>query len=279
MSDYNTLKVPDLKKLLQERSLPVSGNKAELIARLQENDSSSTSAAPPAAEPAKAAQPPPTVIAPPAEDEIDWDDDDAAKPSEPAAAAMAAGGQGQVANPVAVPNQKLDVDPAQNSDLTVQGDIKTGEEKADSAPAPPAEAAAAPAPDFTAGLATTSLDKELEARKTRAKRFGIVESEGDAIKALERSKRFGTGTAEEQAAGSTVKGLDQALPENRKRTRGGDEGGRGGKRQQMNGGGRRGDQEGRRQGDGGARRGGRIMDDPTEKAKAEARAKKFAAAA
>lgn len=40
MSDYASLKVPDLKKLLSERSLPQSGNKADLIARLQENDKS-----------------------------------------------------------------------------------------------------------------------------------------------------------------------------------------------------------------------------------------------
>ena len=39
MPDYEKLKVPDLKKLLSERSLTVSGNKAELVARLQESDS------------------------------------------------------------------------------------------------------------------------------------------------------------------------------------------------------------------------------------------------
>lgn len=38
MTDYAQLKVPDLKKLLQERSLPTSGNKADLIARLQEHE-------------------------------------------------------------------------------------------------------------------------------------------------------------------------------------------------------------------------------------------------
>lgn len=42
MSDYASLKVPDLKKLLSERSLPQSGNKADLIARLQENDKSTS---------------------------------------------------------------------------------------------------------------------------------------------------------------------------------------------------------------------------------------------
>lgn len=38
MVDYAPLKVPELKKLLQELNLPISGNKADLIARLQEND-------------------------------------------------------------------------------------------------------------------------------------------------------------------------------------------------------------------------------------------------
>ena len=38
MADYTQLKVPDLKKLLQERGLTLSGNKADLIARLSEHD-------------------------------------------------------------------------------------------------------------------------------------------------------------------------------------------------------------------------------------------------
>lgn len=38
MVDYAPLKVPELKKLLQDRTLPISGNKADLIARLQEDD-------------------------------------------------------------------------------------------------------------------------------------------------------------------------------------------------------------------------------------------------
>ncbi len=38
MADYTQLKVPDLKKILQERGLVISGNKADLIARLQEDD-------------------------------------------------------------------------------------------------------------------------------------------------------------------------------------------------------------------------------------------------
>jgi hypothetical protein len=46
MTDYNTLKVPELKKLLQEKSLPVAGNKADLIARLLEHDKAQEPAQP-----------------------------------------------------------------------------------------------------------------------------------------------------------------------------------------------------------------------------------------
>lgn len=39
MSDFNDMKVAELKELLKEAGLPVSGNKAELVARLEENES------------------------------------------------------------------------------------------------------------------------------------------------------------------------------------------------------------------------------------------------
>lgn len=39
MADYASMKVPELKKLLAERKLAQTGNKADLIARLQEADS------------------------------------------------------------------------------------------------------------------------------------------------------------------------------------------------------------------------------------------------
>jgi SAP domain-containing ribonucleoprotein len=45
MVDYSQHKVPDLKKILQERGLAVSGNKADLIARLQEDDKKAGGAA------------------------------------------------------------------------------------------------------------------------------------------------------------------------------------------------------------------------------------------
>jgi SAP domain-containing ribonucleoprotein len=44
MADYSQLKVPDLKKLLQERGLVISGNKADLVARLQEDDNKKSAA-------------------------------------------------------------------------------------------------------------------------------------------------------------------------------------------------------------------------------------------
>ncbi|KAI9849669.1 MAG: hypothetical protein M1837_002794 [Sclerophora amabilis] len=320
MTDYNNLKVPDLKKILQERSLPVSGNKAELIARLQEHDTSSKNPAPSGSA---------TAIAPPVEDEIDWEEDEATNPvvpsvpagkptSDASAAALAAGGQGQVTNPAAVPNQKVDVDPAVTNDLTAtkpaangtSNDAKvaapaadpttTGEdaEKTTSTPAPPPV-------DFAAGVAATSIEDEIKKRQARAKRFNVGENENDSVKALERASRFGTGTGNEQAAGSeqtlgAVKGLDQALPERRLRKRGredgndgrgkrrdigsdrGVRGGRGRRPGRGGGGGGGGERRDRRstsgsrpQGGGG---GGGILNDPVEKAKAEARAKKFATA-
>lgn len=38
MADYSSLKVPELKKLLADRKLAQTGNKPDLIARLQEDD-------------------------------------------------------------------------------------------------------------------------------------------------------------------------------------------------------------------------------------------------
>lgn len=38
MAEYSTLKVPELKKLLADKKLPQTGNKADLIARLQDDN-------------------------------------------------------------------------------------------------------------------------------------------------------------------------------------------------------------------------------------------------
>lgn len=48
MAEYSSLKVPELKKLLAEKGLSQTGNKADLIARLTDDDNKN--AAPAAAE-------------------------------------------------------------------------------------------------------------------------------------------------------------------------------------------------------------------------------------
>jgi hypothetical protein len=45
MANYSQLKVPDLKKILAERGIVQPGNKADLIARLQEEDNKKSSGA------------------------------------------------------------------------------------------------------------------------------------------------------------------------------------------------------------------------------------------
>lgn len=116
----------------------------------------------------------------------------------------------------------------------------------------------------------------------------MVEDDGAAKKA-ERAKRFGLDQA------SLAKSLDSALPERSLKRRGqADESGgrkrqdrhgnannnasnnsRGRGRQGRTGGGRTG---GGRTGGGVSKTGGSFLDDPAEKAKAEARAKRFGAA-
>ncbi|KAI4850398.1 hypothetical protein E4T45_05510 [Aureobasidium sp. EXF-8846] len=205
MSEYTKMKNAELEALLKERNLPHTGKKADLIKRLQESDA-----------PVKT------------EDEIDWDDEPAAAAAskattEAAAVAIAAGGQGQVPNPQAVPNQQADIDPSQTNDLTV---IQPAEDDASTAaPTNPETAADASAPveaqpeepakpavDFTSGLAKTTLDQEIEKRKARAKKFGMNEDEDETLKAMERAKRFG----DTEVPGK----LNEALPERRERKRG-----------------------------------------------------------
>jgi SAP domain-containing ribonucleoprotein len=156
------------------------------------------------------------------------------------------------------------------------------------------EEPAAPKPDFSANLAASTADEEARKRAERAKRFGIVvdQSEEDKKKA-ERAARFG----EEATNAPSISGLDSALPERRERKRGREGAGdqqRDAKRQSTDGrrgGGRFKGRDRRRQGGGGGGGGGRgegrqqngggaprnILTDPAEKAKAEARAKRFGA--
>lgn len=206
------------------------------------------------------------------EDEIDWDEDD--KPTTAAAeTAVAAGGIGPVDTPIAVPNQKIDVDPATTSDLKVEepkpeAEVVKSDPVTTEAAAPEPEA---PKEDFSAGLQQTDAEKEAEKRANRAKRFGIPEND-EAKKLAERAKKFGTAKDD-----TVVKTLDSALPERRpKRGREGKDGDRAAKRQTPD---RRTEQPKPKSTATApakkANSSARITDDPAEKAKADARAKRF----
>jgi len=206
--DYAKKKNDELVALCKERGLPHTGKKADFVKRLEEYDAAqSTSSTKPAAS-----------AKPAIEDEIDWDDEPAtettkAATTEPAADAIAAGGVGEVKNPVAVPNQTLVEDPTTENELTVVNPSETTAANGDAATAEP-EKEKSPEKDFSAGIAERTLDEEIEKRKARALKFGMLE-DNDEIKQLERAKRFGI------QEGSKVLGmLNQGLSEGRDRKRG-----------------------------------------------------------
>lgn len=204
-TDYSKKTNADLVEILKSRSLPHTGKKADLVARLQEDDAKNAGTT---------AAPAPAAKADVADDVIDWEDDE---PTEGAAAATApkasteagaatieAGGKGQASNPAAVPNQKLDENPAATSDLKIEATGETAQ--AGGAEAAPAEGAGGD--DQTAGksdaayakgLPITEMEEELKKRKARAEKFGVTEESQAAItnaeKQLDRAKRFGTGVA------------------------------------------------------------------------------------
>lgn len=236
-TDYAKKTNAELVEILKSRDLPHTGKKAEMVARLQENDSAGTAA------PAQNEN---------AEDVIDWEDDEvsAPKPAETAAPAEApAATENNTAAPPKAEETKTEEasQGAEASQENPQATIGAGEESQ--------QAEEKPAPNFAIGLSVTDLEEELKKRKARAEKFGITEDSQAAIdateKKLERAKRFGTGN-EQAPATDSVSRLDQALPEkSRKRGRGdNDQGGRGGKRrtnQRQRGRGNRGQGQNRRQ--------------------------------
>lgn len=204
------------------------------------------------------------------EDEIDWDEDD--KPeAEPAAASTVSA----TAAPTTIEPQ-----PASESSKP-EPSAPAAQTTGASEPTATAPSTEESKPDFSMGLEQSDAQKELEKRAARAKKFGIPEND-ETKKLAERAKKFGL----ESKLDDVVKVLDSALPERKlKRGREGGEGGnRANKRQTPD---RRTEESGRGRANGGRRdrgRGGRdvprgetskISDDPAEKAKMEARAKKF----
>ncbi|KAL7907918.1 hypothetical protein GGI35DRAFT_72577 [Trichoderma velutinum] len=259
MADYTALKVPELKKLLAEKKLPQTGNKADLIARLQEDDKkTATASAPKADKPAESK-----------EDEINYSDDEPSTASKPEKEQAAKPAEKPAAEPAAAaPADEDEAKPAEES-----GDKPAEEPEAKE-----------PAPSFAIGLSSTTADEELKKRAERAKRFG-TELDDETKRLAERAKRFGVDDKE------VASGLDSALPERPlKRGRGRNEG-------DGNRPGKRRSQDRREQPSGNERRSGRnkgnqnqggkgsgkpkfstIIEDPAEKAKAEKRAARFAAA-
>lgn len=240
MAEYSSFKVPELKKLLAEKGLAQTGNKADLIARLQENDKKvATEAAAPVEN---------------KEDEISYSDDEVS--AEPAAPAVAPATEA----------------PAPEAPATTE----LAQEVTDVKPAEAEEKPAEPVQSFAIGLASTAADDEAKKRAERAKRFGLEEDD-DAKKRAERAKRFGL---DEKELASSLDSALPERPLRRGRTRGGQEhDGRINKRQgpdRRNGGRRqgRGGRGGGPRRDAGPRR--NILDDPVEKAKAEKRAARFA---
>ncbi|RMJ29104.1 SAP domain protein [Aspergillus sp. HF37] len=265
----------ELVEMLKGRSLPHNGKKAEMVSRLEEDDAKKAKSEVTAGKPDTA------------DDVIDWDDDapaTTAPSTETGAAAIAAGGQGTVSNPAAVPNQQLGEDPAKTDDLKVEekGSAAHNGATADAEGAAPAaedattQAEEKPAANFTRGLPVTEMEEELRKRKARAEKFGITEDSQAAVaeaeKQLERAKRFGTSV--ESNADVGVGRLDEALPAEQARRRQGGRGGRG-----RNFGRNNVNRRGRIQKAGGGGNGGQSSWSEKDSAALEARKQRFGAAA
>jgi len=169
MVDYASKTVAQLQEILRSRSLPHSGKKAELIARLEESDLAASQAKEhqAAAEDASAL-PADSTTAPPA----------------------------QVPEPVAQPT-------SETSAPTEAAPAATETETTDTTAANN-DAAEAAAASFALSLPSSEVDSEMARRKARAERFGTSAAvangetgaegaDADTSKALERAKRFGTG--------------------------------------------------------------------------------------
>ena len=193
------------------------------------------------------------------EDEITYSDDEGAAPSAPAPAAAPAPAEEK---------------PANETTAAPDATAAPADSTAETAAAPAEEEK--PAVSYAMGLASTAADDEAKRRAERAKRFGVEESE-ESKKLSERAKRFGIDEKE------IVGGLDSALPERSlKRGRGraegaGSAGARPEKRQSLD---RRGGRNRNERRGGGAaapqQKSRGVIDDPAEKAKAEARKARFA---
>lgn len=197
--NYGRLKNADLEALLKVRGLPHTGKKADLVARLQEHDKQ------------KAANP--------IEDEIDWDDDEDVAPAKPAVSTTTtttAAAKKEESKPAAGAPVKTTTPAAAatNGTAAAARGVETTAAKDTTTEAPVAMES------FAAGLASTSVDDEIEKRRRRINRFtnpndeNSVKQAEEELKLLDRMEKF--------KDTSITNKMDAALPE-RKRKRGGED--------------------------------------------------------
>lgn len=225
-ADYSKKKNVELEELLKSRSLPHTGKKADLVARLQEYDakqaSTSSTARKLAATTAAAAttpsKPSTTATTVALEDEIDWEEDDnsVATPaiadttnatattdaprskasstkvstSAPSSgSALGAGGLGHISNSTAIPNQPAAVDPAQTKDLTVHLPKPTTID-----PSKTKDLTVHPPTQLT--ISTTTEKQAAPPRTNFASNLPTTTVEDELERRAKRAARFGTGAVD-----------------------------------------------------------------------------------
>ncbi|KAK6351605.1 hypothetical protein TWF718_004761 [Orbilia javanica] len=247
MTDYNKLKVADLKEQLANRGLAITGKKDELVSRLVADDAAKASNPPsgePSSEPVKEAAAVAASTAPATETPVEPKEttkDPVAVPSEPVQ---------QPTAPAPIEGEKKKFTFKRLAD---EFDTPAQEE-----PKPEEPKASEPVESFAAGLATTDTDSELEKRKKRAARFGVPVAE--SLKLAERAKRFAA-DGDDSNKDTTIKALDSALGENKGKKRASET--------------RIQNEPPKKSKDSPKPTAKGILADPSEKAKAEARAKRF----
>ncbi|KAF3910133.1 hypothetical protein AA313_de0207106 [Arthrobotrys entomopaga] len=209
MTDYSKLKVTDLKELLSQRELPTTGKKDELIARLTADDKAKASNGAKTAEPIQEtpAAPVSAPVIPPTSNqqaEKEPSSTETNVPNPPTSEATST-------SPATGEKKKFTF-----KRLADEFDTPASKEPEEAKPAEPTKPAE-PAESFAAGLASTNADSELEKRKKRAARFGIPV--GDSVKLQERAKRFAADEGDDASKNKAIKALDSALGENRGKKR------------------------------------------------------------
>ncbi|RKF78809.1 Uncharacterized protein C31H12.03c [Golovinomyces cichoracearum] len=249
--EYPSLKVPDLKKLLQERGLAVSGNKAELISKLVEDDKKS-------------------AIATAGEDEIDWEEDDKMISTAPAPTTAAPSSATHMQTKVSKTDQpvsKLDDQNSKKKQKVIPEEPSVNEKSQKLASTEGSDC------EFALGLGQSDTITEAEKRAARAKRFGLAQSE-EAIKMAERAKKFRLPSHKDEV----VQSLDAALPERRPKRMRHEKDKLNSRPEKRNATDRRVNNDTRNNNNNAGlnkMKIAAILDDPIERAKAEARAKRF----